>query len=285
MSNLTQRVLTAIVAIPIAGWAIYAGDAPFALLLAVLAGVGAWELYRIARGAGVDPLDGIGIAIAAAIPLAVHATRLGWLDRPLAMVSVVFVALIGVVLFGRGPGEHPLETVSVTLFGALYAGGPLSCAYMLRHHPWVVGDVAGTVLLGFPILITWATDIGAYTFGRLFGRAKLMPQVSPGKTRAGAYGGLALGIAVALMYNLMVLKPQAHVALTWSTAVIFGVVTAAAVQVGDLAESLFKRQGGVKDSSNFFPGHGGVLDRLDSLYFSLPVAYLVLGRLLLPVPS
>ncbi len=173
----------------------------------------------------------------------------------------------------------------MTLFGALYAGGPLSCAYMLRHHPWVVGDVAGTVLLGFPILITWATDIGAYTFGRLFGRAKLMPVVSPGKTRAGAYGGLALGVLLAVAYNRLVLQPQAHVALTWPVAVIFGVISAGAVQVGDLAESLFKRQGGVKDSSNFFPGHGGVLDRLDSLYFSLPVAYLILGRLLLPVPT
>ncbi len=77
------------------------------MLLAVLSGVGAWELYRIARSAGVDAFDGIGIAIAASIPLAVHATRASWLDRPLAMVSVVFVALIGVVLFGRGPGSIP----------------------------------------------------------------------------------------------------------------------------------------------------------------------------------
>jgi phosphatidate cytidylyltransferase len=148
-----------------------------------------------------------------------------------------------------------------------------------------VGDAAGTALLAFPIIITWATDIGAYAVGRLVGRAKLMPAVSPGKTWAGAYGGTALGVVAAVAFNALVLTPQAHVTLAWPMAAIFGLVTALAVQVGDLAESLFKREGGVKDSSNFFPGHGGVLDRLDSLYFSLPIAYLILGRLLIPVPT
>ncbi|MFN8581809.1 MAG: phosphatidate cytidylyltransferase [Gemmatimonadaceae bacterium] len=231
-------------------------------------------------------IDPIGIAVAASIPIATHTAYLGWLDRPLALASVVFVAVIAAVLFGRAPSERPIECASITIFGALYAGGPLSCAYALRHHPWVVGDIAGSALLFFPIIVTWATDIGAYAFGRMFGKAKLMPNVSPGKTRAGAYGGLALGLLAAVTFNLWVLRPLAHVTLSTGTATVFGIVLAAAVQVGDLAESLFKRQGGVKDSSHVFPGHGGVLDRLDSLYFSLPVAYLVLGQLLLlPVPT
>jgi len=285
VNNLAQRIATAVVAIPIAVGVIYLGGLPFALLLGVLAGAGAWELYRIAHASGIDALDPIGVVAAGALPLVVHVTRLGWLDRPLAAAGVILVAIIGVAVFARSPSERPLESTAVTIFGVLYAGGTLSFAYALRHHPWIVGDVAGSVLLFFPILVTWATDVGAYAFGRLFGTRKLMPGVSPGKTVAGAYGGTALGVAVAVGYNAWVLRPMAHVTLQWGVAVVVGLILAVVVQVGDLAESLFKREGGVKDSSNLIPGHGGVLDRLDSLYFALPVAYLLLGRLLTPVPG
>jgi phosphatidate cytidylyltransferase len=285
MNNLTQRVATAVVAIPLAVGAIYLGGWPLALFLAVLAGAGAWELYRIARASGVDALEPIGVVAAAALPIVVHVTRLGWLDRPLAAAGVIFVSVIGIALFARSPTERPLESAAVTVFGVLYAGGTLSFAYALRHHPWVVGDVPGTILLFYPIIVTWATDVGAYAVGRLFGRRKLMPSVSPGKTVAGAFGGTALGMAVAVGYNVWALRPLAQVVLPAGLAVAFGLILAIVVQVGDLGESLFKRQGGVKDSSNLLPGHGGVLDRLDSLYFALPVAYLLLGRLLIPVPG
>lgn len=283
MSNLGQRVATAVVAIPLAAAIVYVGGLPFALLLGLLGGVGAWELYRLARASGIDAIEPIGVVAAAAFPICTHVTRLGWLDRPLAAAGVIFVAVIGISLFARTAGERPLEATAVTVFGALYAGGTLSFAYALRHHPWVVGDLSGSVLLLYPVLVTWATDVGAYAFGRLFGRQKLMPSVSPGKTRAGAYGGTALGVVVAVAFNAWVLRSQAHVGLTPMVAVTFGLVLAVIVQVGDLAESLFKRSAGAKDSSNLVPGHGGVLDRLDSLYFALPVAYLVLGRLLIPV--
>ncbi|MBV6520815.1 MAG: hypothetical protein MNPFHGCM_00933 [Gemmatimonadaceae bacterium] len=282
MTNLAQRVLTAVVAIPIVVGVSYSGGVPFALLLGVLSGLGTWELFRIARAGGSDPLDPIGVVAAAALPLIVHATRFGWLDRPVAAAGVILVAVIGTVVFARAPRERPLESTAVTVFGVLYAGGTLTFAYALRHHPWVVGNAAGAALLFFPILVTWGTDVGAYAFGRLFGKKKLMPSVSPGKTVAGAYGGTATGIAVAVGYNAWILQPVAHVTLQAGVALVVGAILAMVVQVGDLAESLFKRQAGVKDSSNLVPGHGGVLDRLDSLYFALPVAYLLLGRLLLP---
>ncbi|MEP7347487.1 MAG: phosphatidate cytidylyltransferase [Gemmatimonadaceae bacterium] len=283
MSNLTQRIATAVVGIPLAFGLIFVGGLPLALFLGVLAGAGAWELYRIARASGVDALDPIGVVAAAAFPMVVHVTRLGWLDRPLAAAGVVFVAVIGIALFARTPTERPLESTAVTVLGALYAGATLAFGYSLRHHPWVVGDIPGTVLLLYPISVTWATDIGAYAFGRILGKRKLMPTVSPGKTLAGAYGGTALGIAVGVGYNVWILRPLSHVALPVAGALAFGLIIALVAQVGDLAESLFKREGGVKDSSNLIPGHGGVLDRLDSLYFALPVAYLLLGRLLVPV--
>ena len=105
-----------------------------------------------------------------------------------------------------------------------------------------------------------------------------MPTVSPGKTVAGAIGGIVVTMAAAWLYNDLVLRPVAQLALAPWTALVFGAVISGVGQVGDLVESLFKREAGVKDSSTFFGAHGGVLDRLDSLYFVMPVAYLILSR-------
>jgi len=161
----------------------------------------------------------------------------------------------------------------------------LTFAYLLRHHRFVVTPTAGTVLVLYPVLLTWVSDTGAYFSGRAFGKTKLMPAVSPGKTRAGAVGALVVTLVLSMVYNSFVLRPVAQLALAPWTAAIFGLVISAVGQVGDLVESMFKREAGVKDSSRILPGHGGILDRLDSLYFVLPVAYLILTRLLLPAPT
>ena len=135
-------------------------------------------------------------------------------------------------------------------------------------------------------MLTWVTDTGAYFVGRSVGRHKLIPSVSPGKSVEGALGGLVLAIVAAWLYERTVLVPVAHLAFVPGAALLFGAVVSAAAQVGDLAESLIKREAGVKDSSHVIPGHGGVLDRLDSLLFVLPTAYWLLGLLrLIPVPG
>jgi phosphatidate cytidylyltransferase len=181
--------------------------------------------------------------------------------------------------------------------GGLYTGGMLSFAYAIRYHPYAVGGLplhlgrwratitAGGVLLLMPMLLTWASDIGAYFVGRAFGKRKLIPKVSPGKTVAGAWGALGSTVLVAWLYAHFVLRPVAHLDLTPLGAVVFGLVVSVAAQVGDLVESLLKREAGVKDSSKLLPGHGGILDRFDSLLFVLPVAYLLFGwRLLVLAP-
>jgi len=282
--SLGRRVVVAAIGIPIASLFVYVGELPLALFLATLAAVGAGELFRLARLREVRTFDTIGIALAGGIPVATHLVRIGWIARPMAAAGVVLVTVFGLAVWGRSPEERPLESVAVTIFGALYCGGTLAFGYALRHHPWVVGATAGMVLLLYPVVITWATDIGAYFFGRAFGRRKLMPSVSPGKTVAGAVGGVSAAVVVGLLYNGLILRPNAQVALAPWTAVAFAVLASIAAQVGDLAESLVKREAGVKDSSRLLPGHGGVLDRLDSLYFVLPISYLLLGRLLLPAP-
>ena len=285
MGELAKRVVVAVVAAPLALGAVYLGGLPLALFLAVAGGVGAWELYRMARHGGSDALASLGVPLAAALPLVVHLERLQLLRSPLAVGGVVFVALLGAAIWARGVGGRPLETVAVTAFGVLYTGGMLAFGYTLRHHRFVVDAAAGTALVFFPVILTWVSDIGAYFVGRALGKRKLIPAVSPGKTVAGAVGALVVTMAAAPLYNSFVLRPVAELALSPWTAVIFGLLVSAAAQVGDLAESMLKREAGVKDSSHILPGHGGILDRLDSLYFVLPVAHLVLTRLLLAAPA
>ena len=283
MSELTRRILFAVIAAPAGVAIIYFGDAVLATTLAALAALGAWELFRFSKETGTRAFEPAGIAIAAMIPLAVHASRLGVYTVPLTGVVAVVLALFAGTLWFRGPAGRPLAAVSITVFGIVYAS-LITYVYALRYHPYAVGALAGTLVAVLPVLLTWTTDIGAYTFGRMFGRKKLMPSVSPGKTVAGAVGGLVLTVVVCVLYVRFLMMPYAQLGLTLAGAVAFGIVVSVAGQIGDLAESLLKREAGVKDSSTLLPGHGGILDRFDSLLFVLPVAYLVLGRLMLPIP-
>lgn len=281
MSELTRRVLFALVGAPATVALIYFGGWILATALGVVSAVCAWELYRMARSGGSNPMATIGIILAAAIPLLVHAHYLGVFTLSLAEASLIFLALIASVIWLRGVAGRPLVSVSVTLFGVLYAALG-TFIYPLRYHDYAVGALAGTALVMFPIGVTWGTDIGAYAFGRMFGKRKLMPSVSPGKTVAGAIGGVVAAIASCWFYVTVFLKPFGHLELTPLGMVLFGIAISVAGQTGDLAESLLKRDAGVKDSSSLLPGHGGLLDRWDSLLFTIPVAYLILGHLLIP---
>jgi phosphatidate cytidylyltransferase len=314
MSELARRILFAAAAIPVAIGVIWIGDAALAALLGIVAAIGAWEFFRMARAGGSLPLERLGIPIAAAIPLIVHAHRLGVADarfdaRPqfgdalgavvnvlartvvapftlsLTGAAVVVLAIFAIAIWTRGVEGKPLTAVAVTVFGVIYTGGMLSYGYALRYHPYAVGPAAGTALIFLPLLLTWAQDTGAYAVGRTMGRRKLIPSISPGKTVEGAIGGVLITVLVCWAYIHFALVPYAQLALTPMSIVLFAVVISIAAQVGDLAESLIKREAGVKDSSRIIPGHGGVLDRFDSLLFVLPLAYLLLGVMLIPAPS
>jgi phosphatidate cytidylyltransferase len=284
VSELTRRILFAVIAAPASVAIIYFGDWALAIVLAVLAALAAWELFRMARETGALPLEPAGIGLAALLPIAVHAQRLGIYTLSNTAIVTMVLLLFASTIWLRGPAGKPLSSVAITAFGVLYAG-LFSYIYALRYHDYAVGAAAGTALVFLPVLLTWSTDVGAYAFGRLFGRKKLIPSISPGKTVEGAVGGLGLAIVICLLYVRFVLMPYAQLGLTIQGAVLFAIVISVAAQTGDLAESLLKREAGVKDSSRIIPGHGGILDRFDSLLFVMPVAFLLLGRLLLPVPQ
>lgn len=302
-SELTKRTLFAVVAAPAAIAIVLYGGAPLAALLAITAALGAWEFFRIARASGLTPMEDIGIAIGALIPLGVFARYLGIYDpnarhapSVASILVIVTVALLGAAIWRRGVEGKPLGAAASTLFGIVYTGGTLSYAFAIRQHEyafapseWRIGGWAipsGGFLLLLPLLTTWASDIGAYAVGRLFGKRKLIPAVSPGKTVEGAIGGVVASMIVSWAFVQFVLAPATHLGFSWRPfgAAFFGALISVAAQIGDLAESLLKREARVKDSSTLIPGHGGILDRCDSLLFVLPVCYVALGWLLTVVP-
>lgn len=280
MSELTKRVLFAVGAIPVVLAAVWFGGAALAILLSIASALAAWEYGRLAEAAGQRPMTAWLIALAAALPLGAHAVQLGLWVPPLSWVALLAPLLLAVAMWTRGATGRPLEATATTLFGAWYTGGMLAFAYALRYHRFAIGPVAGTLLLLLPIILTWVNDAGAFFFGKRFGKRKLMPSVSPGKTVAGAVGALLTVIAGTWAYFHFLLVPYAALGLSGAGLVLFAVAMSAAAQVGDLAESLLKRQAGVKDSSALIPGHGGVLDRVDSLLFTIPLGYVLLELLL-----
>lgn len=256
-----------------------------ATLASCLAAVASWEFFRMVRETGTRPLAQLGIVVAAAIPIAVYAQYLGLVRVAPVVATLLVLGVLAAAVWTRGVGEHPIGAAAATILGVLYTGGTLGYAYALRYHGWAIGDTAGALVVLLPVLLTWSSDTGAFFTGRLFGGRKLMPSVSPAKTVSGAIGAIATTVAMCAVFVRFALVPHAQLGFSPIGLVAYAVGISIAAQIGDLAESLFKREAGVKDSGGFFPGHGGVLDRLDSLFFVLPVAYALYGWLLIPAPG
>lgn len=275
MSETGTRVLVAVVGIPIAVGAVYLGGWVLAALLAAVAVLAALEFYRLAERKTARPLRLLGASVAAAfVGLAALAPELG--PGGAGLAELAFLAVIGAgvaSIWERGVEGEPLLSISTTVTGALYTGGLLSFGLFLRHLPEIDGRWHGTAIVFAPVLLTWASDTFAYFAGRAWGTRKLIPRVSPGKTVQGALGALIGTVAVAVAYT-WVLNRFPTYRLGVAEAALFGVMISVTAQVGDLMESLLKRDAGVKDSGTLLPGHGGALDRFDSLFFTLPLAYL-----------
>lgn len=272
--QLGRRVAFSALAIPVAAAAVYVGGWPLAALLAVVGVLATREIYDLAAAAGLDPLRRSGLAAAAVIPLATFwakGSEIHYAEPALYLGALWMLAVLAVAAWRRGPAGHPLAAVAVTVFGVLYVPGLLSFAIVLRHPPGVGLDSRlGTALLFFPLALTWIGDTAAMAGGKAIGGPKLAPTLSPRKTWAGAASGLVATVLVAWLYSAAILAPLGR-ALPVAGALLAGALISVTGQVGDLTESLFKREVGVKDSSTLIPGHGGMLDRVDSLLFVLPV--------------
>jgi phosphatidate cytidylyltransferase len=283
--DLKRRLWVAGFGIPLGIALVYLGGWFLAGVVAVLAAVGAWELYRIAGARGWRPFPWIGVPAAALFVLGAQwaGTLEAWSLPAWWLVILLTLGALGGAVFLRGPGGDPLPAVAATVLGALYVGGTLAFVIFLRGLPGVAGEGPGwpgAVLLIFPLAVTWFGDSAAYFVGRKWGRRKLIPSVSPGKTVEGGVGGLAGAMVASVLYALFLLGPQDPSTLPLAAAAVLGLLIGVLAQVGDLAESVLKREAGVKDSGALLPGHGGVLDRFDAVFFTVPVTYGLLPFLL-----
>lgn len=273
--NDARRVAFAAIAIPLALLVVWWGGWPLTAVVAIVAVLGVRELYAFAVLQGVRPLVLTGEATALALPfLVLYALR----DEPVLGVDAPYWAALWlllvllVALARRAPTERPLAATAVTVFGVAYAAALPCFLLALRHLPnYPTRDWSGTWLVFTPLVVIWVGDTVAMFGGRAIGGPKLAPRVSPGKTWAGTICGLLASMATVPLLNVVVLG-RLGLAFPFGRALLFGAALSIVGQAGDLVESLLKREVGLKDSSALIPGHGGVLDRLDSLYFALPVA-------------
>ncbi len=253
------RLISAAVGLPILIAAIWAGTPWLTVVIGLVALLGIWEFTRLASGVGAQvPLP---LAAALTLALAIH-SELPPQDRDLLLPLVGGGAIVSGLWFLVAGQRRGLADWAFTLAGALYVGLLLSHALLLRQA------AQGRDWLLFALLTTFAADTGAYFTGRLLGRRPLAPTISPRKTQEGAVGGLVWAVGVALLLGL-VLDLQAG---AWVQGLL-GLLVALLALAGDLVESKFKRAAGVKDAGGIIPGHGGVLDRLDSVVFTIPVVY------------
>lgn len=264
--KLPLRLLSAVLFLPLLVFLAFRGGIWFAALVTLEVVLGLLEFYRMMMARGMRPSPRLGILLAVALcGLSYAGTSSQTNLLTTAGLLIVFCAELL-----RSEGERGIEPMAVTLFGVLYVGWLSVHLIFLREMPRALGqpytEGAKYVLLAFGL--TWVCDTASYGFGLWLGRNRLMPDVSPKKSIEGSIGGLISTLAFA------------HVARLWFApfldvvhATVLGLAVGVFAQVGDLAESLLKRVSGTKDTSGLIPGHGGILDRFDSLYFTAPLVY------------
>ncbi|MCL7926453.1 MAG: phosphatidate cytidylyltransferase [marine benthic group bacterium] len=269
-SELTKRLTVAAIGIPLCLAVTWVGGWVFAAGLGVLAWLAVGEIGTM-LGERSDPLlNRVAAFLAGLFPLAVLVAGPGAAG---AVAVAVLLALLGLAALRIPPAEMPFQTAALCFTAAFYVGGLLSFGIPLRES--LPGRLEGTLLFFLPVVVTWAVDTAAYTGGRAFGRRKMAPAISPNKTVEGGISGLLAGPFAALAWTLIALPDLAAVAGMGRIALL-GLLLAAAAILGDLVESSLKRECGVKDSSQLLPGHGGLLDRMDSLLWTIPVAWFFL---------
>jgi phosphatidate cytidylyltransferase len=276
-SNLVRRVGFAVVAIPLALAVIWYGGLLLAFLLALTSTLGARELFDLAGRQGVHPARALGFFSTATLAPFTYAALVAPDVRVLVLASWPYLVALWVIglltwaLIARSPAEKPLEAASVTLLAVVYAGALPAFLIAIRHLSHPERSWAGAGLVFFPLVVTWVCDTAAMFGGKALGGPRLAPTISPGKTRSGALTGVLGGLLVAPVFDTLVFPRVGLAVPLWQLLVVAGALSIIG-QIGDLAESLFKREAGVKDSSQLIPGHGGMLDRFDSLYFVIPTA-------------
>jgi phosphatidate cytidylyltransferase len=259
---LKQRIVTGVLGGILFLFLVYVGDVWYSLLVLLLAILGLFEFLSMA---GIRAYSFPGM-ISYLLMLGILWPQLSFLYRieipfSLLLMSVTFLLLLYSVI---RKNKFHIEHAALTMMGALYIGYGFMYMAVARHVP--ENGLFMTVLIFLGI---WSSDSGAYFVGKAIGKRKLWPEISPNKTVEGSLGGLAAAVVVVITTNALMGT------LTFTHALVLALATAVTGQAGDLIESAIKRHFGVKDSGKIIPGHGGVLDRVDSWLIVFPILYLI----------
>jgi phosphatidate cytidylyltransferase len=272
-----QRAISAAVLVPVLLVVLAIGGIVLSAAIALVTALAAVEVFRLLKGAGYGPFAALGIALALAVVLDAAFPEV--LEGSGLLLAGVGIVLIAVAAFTRVDPRDGLQAWMATVFGALYVS---LLAFIIRLGmvaPDVpasaplnaIGGERGWILL--LVLAVWSYDTGAYLVGKNLGRTHFLTHISPAKTIEGLIGGVVTSTVVVAIMLVLLGQDARH-------AIVLGPLTALAAQAGDLAESVIKRAAGAKDSGDLIPGHGGVLDRVDSFVFAAPVMTLYVIALL-----
>jgi len=256
-----KRVLSAAVLLPAFFLLVQFGTALHFFLLVVLAIlIGLYEFYGMAEAGGWRPLTALGMGCGVALSCAAFfEIPAAWLTTALAGVVILVLSSL---LVGGTEQKEAVSRGAVTLLGVIYVAGLMSFPALLRTME------LGRSYIYYLVLVTWAGDTGAFYVGSTMGKRLLCPSISPRKTMEGSVGGLVCSVLASGLAKLWFWNELGAVEV-----IVMGLGLGAVGQVGDLCESMLKRSFGVKDTGALIPGHGGLLDRVDSLLFTAPVLY------------
>lgn len=254
-----KRILTGVIGIPVLLGLLYLGGVPWLIFIAALIAIASFEMARIAKNMNYQlALWAIWLSEAVMIG-AVFFENEHWASLGLA-VGFLLIIFQGVFAYPR----VSLEEMALSFMTIIYVGWSMCHLIILEQQ--------SVILLVYLFLAIWGSDSGAYFAGRFFGKHKLAPNLSPKKTKEGSVGGILCAVLLVVGYSVYLGEGAMF---TLPLSIVFGVVISIIGQIGDLAESMIKRFAQVKDSGNILPGHGGILDRFDSIIMAAPfVSYI-----------
>lgn len=261
--SLRKRVISSALILTLAGLVVfYFPNWVFSLLASSMIGCALWEFFNLAERKGIFVYKYFGIFIGMLVPIIIY-FQMGMEGYVTMEPFFIVIACLFtfVLLFTRRENSQALSSIAVTMFGLLYIAWFFSFFIKLKFLP------QGPLLVVFLIVVTKMGDVGAYFIGRSFGKHSLIPRISPNKTVEGTIGGLIFSVGSALAGKLYL--PD----FSFAHLLILGLLLGILAQVGDLAESLLKRDCAVKDAGNSISGFGGMLDIIDSLIFTVPIFY------------